>query len=184
MSERDHWLEAKAVFLGAMDLPAGQREGYVAAHCRDPELEVEARSLIAAAVESDGETWDGKALPNSGSARRRGDSVGPYRLLAHVGRGGMSDVYLAERADRRDDRTVALKLLHGHRLTEESRIRFDNERRILSGLGHPYIARMYDGGISRDGTPFLIIEHVVGEPIDRFCAHAELSLDECIELFR
>ena len=184
MTARERWLEAKAVFLGAMDLPAREREDYIAAHCADAELEGEVRSLIAAAVDEAGETLGGGASSNAGRALRRGDRVGCYRLLAHVGRGGMSEVYLAERADRRDDRTVALKLLHGRWLSVESRIRFENERRILSSLEHPYIARMYDGGISDDGTPFLVIERVLGEPIDRFCEDAELSLDECVELFR
>src|SRR6266487_119223 len=109
--------------------------------------------------------------------------VGPYRLIRELGRGGMSIVWLAERADGLLKRKVALKLptllVDNGTLAE----RFARERDILADLTHPQIARLYDAGITASGQPYLALEYVEGEPITRHCDHHGLDLRTRLELF-
>lgn len=113
-----------------------------------------------------------------------GRAVGPYRIERHLGSGGMGTVYLARHEDERLDRLVALKLIRaGARGDLEFQRRFERECRILAGLEHAGIARLYDGGTSADGVAYLVMEYVDGYPIDRFCRERELSIEEILRLF-
>ncbi|TVR29020.1 MAG: serine/threonine protein kinase [Balneolaceae bacterium] len=110
--------------------------------------------------------------------------AGPYRVIKLIARGGMGNVYLAERSDGQFQRTVAIKILR-HELGAESHIqRFMTERDILSGLEHPNIARLYDGGITDDNRPYLVMEYIDGVPISYYCKENNSTLKEKIELFR
>jgi len=98
-----------------------------------------------------------------------GQRVGPYRLLAPLGQGGMGVVWRAERADGQGQRTVALKLprlVWGGAVAQ----RLARERDILARLVHPHIARLYDAGVDEFGRPWLAMELVEGQPIDAHCA--------------
>ena len=110
--------------------------------------------------------------------------VGPWRIRRELGRGGMGAVYLAERADGEFEKQVALKLVKRGMDTDEILARFRHERRILAGLEHPHIARLYDGGASEDGRPYLVMEFVDGEPITAWCDRHRLGIDERLALFR
>ena len=111
-----------------------------------------------------------------------GDIVGPYRLLSELGRGGMGEVWLAERSDRAPARRVALKLPHAH-LAAALQQRFARERDILAELSHPHIAQLYDAGISDGGHPYLAMEWIDGVPITQFCRAARLPLAGRLALF-
>jgi hypothetical protein len=114
---------------------------------------------------SDGSDGDGAADPDDGLAA--GARVGPYRLVRELGRGGMGIVWLAERDDGALRRTVALKLPRlGAAPGLHARMR--RERDILASLAHPHIAAIHDAGVDAAGRPYLALEHVDGEPIDRF----------------
>ncbi len=119
-------------------------------------------------------------LPEPGD--RSGECIDAYRLLRRVGRGGMGEVYLAERSGGDFVQRVALKLLRRGVDTEDVIRRFVRERSILARLEHPGIARLIDGGMSEDGLPWLVMEYVEGEPLmDYVGAHA-LDLDARLEL--
>jgi hypothetical protein len=109
------------------------------------------------------------ASVRSTSGFEAGQRVGPYRLLQPLGRGGMGEVWQAERADGAFTRQVALKLpLHRARsgvLAE----RFARERDIVASLVHPHISRLYDAGVDAQGQPWLALELVQGQPIQRAC---------------
>src|SRR3546814_20065472 len=62
--------------------------------------------------------------------------------------------------------------------------RFQRERQILAMLEHPNIARLLDGGVSEDGTPYFVMECVTGVPLERFCRDNKLSLEARLDLFR
>ena len=113
----------------------------------------------------------------------RTESIGPYRLVELIGRGGMGAVYLAERADEQFEKQVALKLLPIGVGGEVAQRRFLAERQILARLVHPHIARLLDGGITDDGTPYFVMDYVEGEPIDAYCDDRRLSLEQRIALF-
>jgi serine/threonine-protein kinase len=113
-----------------------------------------------------------------------GDAIGPYRLLRELGRGGMGDVWLAERADGTLKREVALKLpvlgLRRNVLMQ----RFERERDILGALTHANIAHLYDAGLADDGQPYLALEYVAGEPITPYAEHQALDLPARVKLLR
>jgi serine/threonine-protein kinase len=109
--------------------------------------------------------------------------IGAYRLVREVGRGGMSRVYLAERADGQFEQRVALKVLRPGLDSDLDLERFRAERQILASLNHPHIARLLDGGVSDDGLPYLVMEYVEGEPLDRYCAARKLTTRQRLDVF-
>lgn len=109
--------------------------------------------------------------------------IGAYRLLEVIGQGGMGTVYRAHRDDEAFEKEVAVKVLPPGLGTDHLRDRFQVERQILAGLEHPGISRLIDGGVTSGGTPYLVMELVEGEPIDRYCAKHGLPLDARIDLF-
>lgn len=109
-------------------------------------------------------------------------TLGPFHLEEELGRGGTAVVYRARRQDGVDNRPVAIKLLHPGVSQEESLERIQREGDILSSLQHPNIARVFGGGVAADGRPYLVMELVEGEPIDRFCDRKKLTLRERIRL--
>ena len=119
--------------------------------------------------------------PANASDLHIGDTVGPYRLERALGRGGMGEVWLANRIDGGLKRKVALKLPHvtwAPGLAE----RFSREREILSSLEHPNIARLYDAGVDNQGRPYMALEYVEGQPLDEFCNTHALSIEERLKL--
>ncbi|HMN96944.1 MAG TPA: serine/threonine-protein kinase [Phycisphaerales bacterium] len=112
------------------------------------------------------------------------ESVGPYRILRELGRGGMGVVYLGAREDVPLRRMVAIKLVHRGMAVGEVLERFEREREVLAALNHPNIARLLDVGSSAEGEPYLVMEHVEGEPIDDYCDARRLTIPERLALFR
>jgi len=113
-----------------------------------------------------------------------GLEVGLYRLTRRIARGGMGEVWFAQRTDGVLRRPVAIKLMHGHLLEHGLERRFQAEREILAALDHPHIARLTDGGVTASGVPFVVMEYVDGDPIDDYCRHRQPSLPERLQLFR
>ena len=95
----------------------------------------------------------------------------------------MGVVYLAERAYWQFEKRVALKLLPLGFETPERERRFRVERQILARLEHPGIARLLDGGVTDEGYPYLVMERIEGEPIDRYCESRLLPVRERLALF-
>jgi serine/threonine-protein kinase len=122
--------------------------------------------------------------PREATAAAVGTLVGPYRLEAVVGEGGMGTVYRARRVDEDLHRHVAIKLVKRGMDSDEILRRFRHERRILASFEHPHIARLYDGGVSADGRPYLVMEYVEGTPITTYCDERRLGIDERLALFQ
>jgi serine/threonine-protein kinase len=112
-----------------------------------------------------------------------GRRLGPWRLLREIGRGGMGTVFLAERADGQFEQRVALKLVRADLRSASARRRFLDERRLLARLSHPGIARLLDGGVTEDGTPYLVLEYVEGAPLLDHVRARRLGLDARLDLF-
>ncbi|MCE9661460.1 MAG: serine/threonine protein kinase [Burkholderiales bacterium] len=116
-----------------------------------------------------------------------GSRIGPYRLVRHVGSGGMAEVWLADRVDGAFARQVAIKLLFRHASSREVDAlaqRFSRERDILASLRHPHIAGLHDAGVTADGQPWLALEYVEGEPITAWCDAERMAVRDRLEVFR
>ena len=116
-------------------------------------------------------------------ARRIGNRIGSYRIVRELGHGGMGTVFLAERDDEHYRQQVAIKLINPGLGGETIRKRFRNEMQILADLNHPNIARLFDGGETADGVPYLVMEYVEGTPINRYCDQHNLATEQTLRLF-
>lgn len=97
-----------------------------------------------------------------------GNSVGPYRLEALIGEGGMGQVFRA--VDTRLQRTVAIKFLLPERTASAAnKARFLREAQAASALNHPNIVALYDIS-SHDGRDFLVMEYVCGTTLTALIA--------------
>jgi tetratricopeptide (TPR) repeat protein len=121
--------------------------------------------------------------PDDGS-RWVGRRLGAYEILALIGSGGMGEVYRARRVDAEYEKEVAIKLVPSGPMQRFGLKRLRAERQILARLDHPHIAQLIEGGVTEDGLPYLIMELVEGEPIDRYCERHELPVRERLRLFR
>src|SRR5690606_9994699 len=61
--------------------------------------------------------------------------------------------------------------------------RLRQERQILASLEHPNIARLYDGGTTPEGVPYIVMEYIEGEPIDVYCDQRRLDIESRLRLF-
>jgi eukaryotic-like serine/threonine-protein kinase len=191
----ERWQRIRGAFEHLLDASASGRSARLEELRRgDPALAAEIEALLAADVragpllEEGVESYAGALvaeLARSGPAAESlvGRQLGAYRLLREVGRGGMATIYLAERADGQFEQRVAVKLLRRGLDTDDLLERFLAERQILASLGHPNIARLLDGGAADDGRPYLVMEYVEGEPIDRYCDRHRLTVDQRLRLF-
>lgn len=110
--------------------------------------------------------------------------VGHFRLLYSLGRGGMGEVFLAEREDGQFLQQVALKMMRNGLSSESARQHFLNERQILAQLQHPNIARLIDGGLTEDGTPWFAMEYVQGNSLLHYANENQLTISQRIKLFQ
>ncbi len=110
-----------------------------------------------------------------------GKHVGHYRLIERIGAGGMGEVWRAERSDDFEQQ-VAVKLIRPLMDSPGLRERFARERRILARLDHPNIARLLDGGVADDGTPWYAMEFVRGTDIVRHAGQDRLDARARVEL--
>lgn len=109
--------------------------------------------------------------------------LGPFRVLQLLGRGGMGEVFLGERADGAFEQRVALKLIRGGLGGIGLDDHFRRERKILARLQHPHIARLLDGGLSANGSPWLAMEYVDGVDLAAWVTTRHPDLRQRIGLF-
>jgi len=110
-------------------------------------------------------------------SRPKGSRIGRYELRDRVGEGGMGNVYRA--VDTKMGRTVAVKLSvpsDGRQLTEQLRERFLREVLAISRIDHPNVVKVYDYGIAKDGTPYLVMEYLEGQDLARFLRESRQPL--------
>jgi serine/threonine protein kinase len=186
--EHQRWWQIDELFQEALVLTVQDRAAFLTSACAgDAQLRREVEALLATEEEADSflatppVKFRQSALPEEAAVGQR---LGAYRLLRELGRGGMGAVYLAERADGQFQQQVALKLIKRGMDTDEIISRFRHERQILAGLNHPNIARLLDGGTTADGLPYFVMEYIVGQPIDRYCAEQQLGVEARLQLFR
>ncbi len=111
-----------------------------------------------------------------------GEQFGDYRIICEIGQGGMGIVYLAEQS-RAIRREVALKALKPGLDSSAVLHRFETERKALSMMEHPGIARLYDAGVSSLGRPYFVMEFVEGSPITAACDSRRAAIPERLALF-
>lgn len=179
---RADWSRLREGFDACCDLSPAERETYLA-HC---ELNAAERDLLRAMLRADGSEWlaqdaaaQAPALMSALAADERpGSALGPWRIDALIGAGGMGRVYRAHREDGRYQGEAAIKFMAAAVNPEF----FRHERHVLGRLTHPGIARLLDAGEDAAGQPYLVMEFVDGLPIDEYCRRQRLDARQRIAL--
>ncbi len=182
----------KTILGDALTLPIAEQQAFIERQASDPEELAELRALCMAGRQDD-PLLDTRFLTRMkqealnhldalDDAPWVGREVGGYRLEALIARGGMGQVYEARRVGAPAGPQVAVKLMRDGLMDGLLAQRFLAERQTLAALDHPHLARLLDGGIS-DGIPYLVMERVVGEPIDVYCHRHALPLADKLRLF-
>lgn len=186
MNERNPATEREALeaLEHALDQPLDKRHDFVRSRA---ELSDPARQRAIELLESDIRAFEalrtGSATLFDEDDEADPELIGIYRILRLIGRGGMGNVYLAERASGDFDHAVAIKIIKQRLITPEIAERFRRERQILADLNHPNIARLYDGGETEDGAPYLVMEYVKGQPLHSWLVQSPRSLDAKLSIF-
>jgi non-specific serine/threonine protein kinase/serine/threonine-protein kinase len=185
----ERWQQVKHLLADAIELDTGPRQRFLDSACADDtDLRAEIDLLLAHRVDTGSDEMeqcvaDASLLRLDAEGAQAGSRIGPYRILREIGRGGMGAVYLAERDDEHYRQQVAIKLIKPGLGGEPIQRRFRNEMQILAELNHANIARLFDGGETADGLPYLVMEFVAGSPINQYCEDKQLSIEQRLNLF-
>ncbi len=185
----EHLRRVRELFDAVIDLPESDRQAVLERLAGgDAELRRDIAQLLSSADRTDAiyfppvNARDHLAFTDPGPLE--GTRLGPYDIVRLVGVGGMGTVYEAVRADDQFHQRVAIKLVQRGLDSDLTVARFLRERQILASLQHRNIAALYDGGITPDGRPYLVMEYVDGEPITTWCASRALGIRDRIALCR
>ncbi len=185
----ERWRQVRDVYERAIEIATAGRSSYLDRACAaDADLRQEVESLLGYQRSADSHFLKQPAVdllePLPAIIKNRmATRLGVYQILEQIGHGGMGEVYRARRVDGQYEKEVAVKLVRGGYDSDSILRRFRQERQILASLDHPNIARLLDGGTTEDGLPYLVMELIYGIPIDQYCDHHELSVDERLQLF-
>ncbi len=196
-------IRAHALFLAARELAPESRAEFLAQSCGDDHpLRDAVVALLASSEESNGppvalpatpaqagrfsmvptgslsETW-----PVTASGAKPGTVLaGRYTLIKQIGEGGMGSVWSAQQSEP-VKRPVAVKLVRAGMDSTSVLARFEQERQALALMDHPYIAKVFDAGLTPTGQPFFVMELVDGQALTLFCDAARLTPRQRLELF-
>jgi serine/threonine-protein kinase len=183
--DSSHFASLSAHIDALLERDPGERAAWIdALALREPDVAARLRELLAARDAASAASFlgghaDPALLPPGGVA---GESLGPWTLVEPLGEGGMGSVWRATRNDGRFEGEAAIKLLRTGLFSASSQQRFRREGAILARLRHPGIAQLFDAGVTSRGQPFLVLEYVPGDRIDRWCDARELPVAARVNL--
>ena len=165
-----HWQRLQDIFDQICVLDEDSRRVALDRECDgDDTLRGEALRLLRAYDEE-------RAANAEANSAQEGRRFGAWETIRLLARGGMGEVWLAQRADGQHDQRAALKILSPYLAAPDSIDRFRRERQFLARLEHPNIARLLDGGMSPRGEPYLVMEYVDGVRLDHYCDQHHLAI--------
>jgi serine/threonine protein kinase len=173
---------AKSLFLAAIQLPPDAWPDFVRERCGD---DADLRRLLDAhreAATRAADPADTVGYPAAVDPDGPGAAIGPYTLREKIGEGGMGVVFVADQTEP-VKRRVALKVIKPGMDSRQVVARFEQERQALALMDHPNIARVFDGGTTREGRPYFVMELVRGLPVTDYCDKAKLPTADRLRLF-
>jgi serine/threonine-protein kinase len=184
---QDNWAVLSPLLDEALELPPDRRSAWLAGQrIRHPDLVQHLEELLNRDPELDEAGFLSEArspeLPPVSSLA--GQELGAYRLERLLGQGGMGSVWLARRSDGRFEGVAAIKFLSLAVAGPVGEARFRREGSVLARLTHPNIARLLDAGVTPAGQPYLVLDHVDGQPLDAWCDECRLSAEGRLQLFQ
>ena len=148
----------------------------------EPQLRDAVSDLLSAFVKASGALLDDthntkpdKQLP------RTAPTITGYEISDEIGQGGFGIVFRA-RQKTPIDRPVAVKVLRRELVSDEAITRFRAESALLARMDHDCIARVYDAGLTDQGQPFVSMQLIEAEPLNRACETMKLSTRQRVQL--
>lgn len=197
--EKETWTTINKIVDEALNRDKKSRENYIREQCgEDESLLKEVTILLESIEESETEQFletPADFMANlAGEISREnaepadsvlvGETIGKYEITELIEHGGMGSVFIAKRTDEAYQKKVALKLLRRGMDTPSNIARFKRERNILASLDHRNITRLLDGGVTKEGLPYLVMEYVDGTPLFEYCNRNRLSIRERLRIFK
>jgi eukaryotic-like serine/threonine-protein kinase len=183
-NSRDREKRRRELFEAVMRLPPRERIAYLERQTSgDPTLCDSVLRLIHATRGNRPGILDHPVShrpARSGRLERPPSRIGPYEVIKHLGSGGMASVYTCR---NQHGTLVAVKLLRAGLYDADFLERFNLERAIHSQIDHPNVCRILDTGKAEHGTPFIVMELIEGQPIDRYSNSRKLPIPERLRLF-
>lgn len=181
----DQWKALSSHLDQALEMTDEERSTWLCSlHAEDPSLASQLEMLLHEHQVLSAEGFlEATSLELPQGPSLAGQTLGVYTLVSQIGHGGMGTVWLAERSDGRFERRVAVKVLNIALMGKSGEERFKREGRILGRLTHSHIAELIDAGVSLTGQPFLVLEYVEGDHIDRYCDQNRLDVRARVRLF-
>ena len=129
-----------------------------------------------------GQSFFASAFRDASATWKAGDAIGNYRLIEHLGSGGMGTVWRARQLQP-IQRDVAIKLIGSGAWNPSMADRFRRECKAMAVLEHPHIARLLEASTAANGQPYLVMEVVDGPSVVQFSQRQNLSIVQRVELF-
>ena len=176
-SDHSDWETLEAALDDLLDAEPGERSSILSSlRARNETLASRAEALLELALDDTvlpGNLGDVapdlfSALTEEDARAHLGERLGPYRVVEIISRGGMGIVFRGERADGAFEQSVAIKVIPASIAGEGARALFESERQYLARLEHPNIARIIDAGVTKQDTPYYIMEYIDGVTIDAY----------------
>jgi serine/threonine-protein kinase len=187
---RADWRQVFALFERWQTTPAAQRDALIASiREHSPQLYPQFAAMLQADAGADAHDFMAEdalsqlATAEVEASKWNGVRLGPWVLREPLGVGGMGQVWLATRGDNLYSGRAAVKLMHMAHANADANVRFAREGEFLARLAHPRIAQLYDAGLTEDGTRYLVLEHVPGEPLDQACDRQCLGIEARLQMF-
>ena len=192
---KSDWERVDYALDHVLSLVSGKRASWIEKHFADePALGLRTKILLDKAANNDAlftvleqkrDMFLDMVVPEFASDSedpRLGAHYGPWKIVSHIGSGGLAEVYQVERDDDRYRQKAALKIMRASILSDDLVKLFHRERNVLASLDHHGLVRIIDGGETATGSPWLVMEYVDGLAITEHCATNELPLAERLAL--
>lgn len=192
---RSDWERVDFALDHALSLASGKRSLWVKNHfASEPALGLRTQLLLErstgheglfAGLEKKRDIFLDMVVPEFASDAddpRVGALYGPWKVVAHIGSGGLAEVYEVERDDERYKQKAALKIMRASIVSDDLIKLFNRERNVLASLDHHGLVRIIDGGETATGSPWLVMDYVDGLPITEYCTRNSLGLTDRLAL--
>ncbi|MCR9906571.1 serine/threonine protein kinase [Vibrio campbellii] len=175
------------IYYHLLDLDDSQKQQYLdELQQSQPELYLQVAPLLASESEEEQLTellGFGASLATTKEVDLTGEVISKYRLTHELGRGGMGVVYAALRADETFEQDLAIKFIQASLSNILGKRALFDEAQLLARLNHPYIAKVFDGGLHGDSV-YIVMERVFGQTLDSYLLLTPMEEDDKLLLFK
>ncbi|BBM66014.1 serine/threonine protein kinase [Vibrio alfacsensis] len=175
------------IYYHLLDLDESQKQEYLDELSQtQPEIYRQVQSLLACSVSEENLTQllvFGAHQATHKEVNLCGEVIGKYRLTHELGRGGMGVVYAALRADKTFEQDLAIKFIQSNLSNVLGRRALFDEAQLLARLNHPYIAKVFDGGVHNDSV-YIVMERVFGQTLNTYLNTTPMQDIDKLRLFK